>query len=186
MARNNTKKVTWRALRPGQEVEGWCAGTREYFARSTVKEANAAFVTLLVFGSQEERVGSEETTFVVELTRKEFVERYADGAAAVMRGIQNRLARYELGYHEMWNSWISNDPYDMAAECQVHEMRIVGHCDDIDPRPSIFFDEVWDVGICAEYETGDRIWCHASKEWLSNMIREYAHLAGEAEARSDG
>lgn len=36
--------------------------------------------------------------------------------------------------------------------------------------------DVWEIGICAEYDNGDRIWCHATKEYLLEMIDEYAHL----------
>lgn len=57
-------------------------------------------------------------------------------------------------------------------------MKIIGHCLDIFPRTTMF-NTILDIGICAEYEQGERIWCHANKEDLFEMLDQYSYLLQE-------
>ena len=59
---------------------------------------------------------------------------------------------------------MSYDPYEMAAACKEHELKVVGHCTDVMPKHSLIDSSVvQDIGICAEYEkSGEKIWCHWS------------------------
>lgn len=179
------KHVTWRSLTPGQTVHSWMIGNGTHMARSTVKDKNAAFVTLLVFGKTEEQIPSEGTMFEVDMTEQEFCERYQQRAEELVAAIQTPLPRYTIGCHEMWNSWITYDPYEMAALCLQHKMRIIGHCKDITPKRNLFDSKlIQDIGICAEYADGDKIWCHASMDSLQDMLKLWekrqARLAKEA------
>lgn len=180
------KYVTWRSLEKGQTVHSWKIGNGTRMARSTVKEKNAAFVTLLIFGTTEEQIPSEGTMFEVDMTEQEFRQRYQKQAEELMAAIQTTLPRYAIGYHEMWNSWITYDPYEMAALCQKDKIRIIGHCKDITPKHNLFDNTVQDIGICAEYEDGEKIWCHASMDALQDMLKLWekrqARLVNEAQS----
>lgn len=169
-----SKFVTWRSLKKGQKIHGYKQGNRRSFCSAVVESANAAFVTVLMWGTDEEKISAEETMFEVDMTEEEFKSQYANGAAEVIKALQNRLAEYEIGYHEMWNSWISYDPYEMAAECQDQRIKVVGVCDDITPKRNMFdSDFILDIGICAEYSDGERFWCHASRKYLDDMLADY-------------
>ena len=179
------KYVTWRSLKKGQKIYGYKKGSMWSGFRAEVESANVAFVTILKWGTDREQISSEDTTFEVDMTQEEFEAMYAKQATEVMKALKNHLSEYEIGYHEMWNAWITYDPYMMAAECQDKKMKVVGVCEEIFPKRNMFDpDLVLDIGICAEYEDGDRIWCHASKEYLKDMIEEYGHLVKED--HSDG
>lgn len=172
----DTKKLTARQLKEGQKIESWTEGKTWHGATATVKQVGPDGVVLLVFEEREERV-SLEATFEVELTDTEFIAKHRSGARAVMEALCNRLAEYKVGYHEMWNGWLSYDPYEMAAECAHKKIRVVGYCDDIMPKRAMFSGEILDVGICAEYEDGERFWCHYKSDDLRYTFKKYADLA---------
>lgn len=98
------KKVTWRCLSVGQQVEGWSQTNTSHSAIATVAAMNPAFVTLMVFGTQETRVPSEETMFEVKMTEEEFHQKYQTAAEEIVRVVQQVLSRDFIGYHEMWNA----------------------------------------------------------------------------------
>lgn len=161
---NKRKYVTWRSLKKGQEIYGYKRGASTCGFRGVVESANVAFVAVLKWGTDKEQIASEDTMFEVDMTDDEFRSQYAKGAVEVIQALQNSLAEYEIGYHEMWNSWIRYDPYEMAAECQDRKIKVVGVCDDI---------LILGIGICAEYSDGERFWCHASRAYLDEMLDYY-------------
>lgn len=168
------KYVTWKSLKKGQEIHGYKRGTLTSGFYAVVESANVAFVTVLKWGTDEEKIPAEETMFEVDMTEDEFKSKYAKGAAEVIQALQNLLAEYEIGYHEMWNAWISYDPYEMAAECQDKKIKVIGVCNDITPKHIMFDpDFILDIGICAEYSDGERFWCHASRKYLDDMLSDY-------------
>lgn len=171
----DTKKLTARQLKEGQKIESWTEGKTWHGATATVKQVGPDGVVLLVFEEREERVGLE-ATFEVELTDTEFIAKHRSGARAVMAALCNRLAEYEIGYHELWNSWLSADPYEMAFECARNKICVVGYCKDITPKCAMFSGETLDIGICAEYEDGERIWCHYKSDNLFYMFSRFSSL----------
>ena len=171
---SKSKYVTWRSLKKDQKIHGYKRGNSRSFFKAVVKSTNAAFVTVLKWGTEEEKIPAEETMFEVDMTEEEFKSQHAKGAAEVIKALQNLLAEYEIGYHEMWNAWIRYDPYEMAASCQHHKFKVVGVCNDITPKHNMFdHDLILDIGICAEYSDGERFWCHASRKCLDDMLAEY-------------
>ena len=176
-----TKKVSWRHLSLGQEVCGWSSGNMNHGAQATVLAVNAATVTLNVFGTREEQVSSEETMFEVELTDEEFHQKYQSGAEAVIKGIQNKLSRGSIGHHVLWNAWLTYDPYEMAAACKREGMKVIGHCTDITPKHTVL-GLVEDIGICAEYEDGEKIWCHGGMRNLDQMLQSWDRRIGRMAA----
>lgn len=147
-------------------------------ARAVVKAKNAAFVTLLVFGTQEEKTSSEGTLFGVEMSDEEFRRAYQKEAEQLIASIQTKIPAYELGCHEGWNAWLNCDPYEMAAECKKNKIRVLGHCADIQPRSGPFDpDLILDIGICAQYEDGEKMWCHWSRRALDHMLSSWKRRA---------
>ena len=170
------KYVTYRRLKKGQEVSGVKYGNTTRGFRGYVKEANVAYVDLELWehGGPEERFLSEETLFGIEMTEEEIRAKYNAKAGEIVKSIQNRLGSYEIGSHEMWNSWLSSDPWELAQACVKEKLTILGSCYDIDPKHAMFSGDLLDVGICAEDEDGDRIWCHFRSEDVEVMKRRYA------------
>lgn len=182
------KKVTWRCLSVGQQVEGWSQANTSHSAIATVAAMNPAFVTLMVFGTQETRVPSEETMFEVKMTEEEFHQKYQTAAVEIVRAVQQVLPRDFIGYHEMWNAWVSYDPYEMAAACKEHELKVIGHCTDVTPKHNLIDSSVvQDIGICAEYEKGgDRIWCHWSTKDLNYLLSRWERRRRTGKEHPDG
>ena len=111
----NEKLVTWRHLKPGMEVCGVkYAGGASYF-RGEVASVNASTVKILLWGREPKEFSAEETMFRVELTREEFERKYAAGAQEILQALKTTLENYAIGDAERDNSWISYDPYEMAA-----------------------------------------------------------------------
>lgn len=169
------KYVTYRHLKKGQEISGAKQGNSWHSFKGYVKEVNAAYVILELWnpGGPEERFPSEETLFGIEMTEEEIKEKYNQMAGTVVKAIQNRLENYEIGYHEIFNSWLSSDPWEMAQACVKKNLTIIGSCYDIPPKHAMFSGELLDVGICAEDEDGDRFWCHFKSDSVEVMKRRY-------------
>lgn len=173
------KLVTYKHLTVGQEIRGTEGeGTSSSFS-AIVKSINPAYVTVEMWrkGGKEERIDTS-LMFRVEMSEKEFEEKYREKAKEVITGIQNKLHSDQLGYHEMWNAWLYGTPYEIASYCVKNSMKVIGHSTDITPKIAMFSGDTLDVGVCAEYEDGERIWCHYRSEDIKNMIEQYKELAG--------
>lgn len=175
------KYVTYRHLKKGQEISGAKQENSWHSFKGYVKEVNAAYVILELWnpGGPEERFPSEETLFGIEMTEEEIKEKYNQMAGTVVKAIQNRLENYEIGYHEIFNSWLSSDPWEMAQACVKKNLTIIGSCYNIPPKHAMFSGELLDVGICAEDEAGDRFWCHFKSDSVEVMKRRYERYQGQ-------
>lgn len=174
----DTKTVTYKQLKPGQAIEGWNEGGMCHMARAIVKNVNPAFVTMMVFGTREEKVRSD-CMFTVELSDEEVKAKYHETAKAVVKNIQTKLQQYEIGYHEMWNAWCSFDPYEMATYCVKEKIKVIGYCADIVPKIAMFSGDTLDIGVCAEYEDGEKFWCHARLSDLEQMVERFEKKGGD-------
>lgn len=170
------KEVTYKHLTVGQRIDGTTEPGRMRLFIAYVKSINPAYVTVTLWNPDgpEEQIESS-VMFIVELVRKEFEKKYLTRARDVYSNIQNRLAEYEIGTHEMWNGWLSGDPYEMAQDEEKDGFKIIGHCTDITPKASWFGDPL-DIGVCIEYDDGERYWCH----WRMSHINEMLELYKEA------
>lgn len=176
-----TKYVTWRHLKPGDKIRGWKEGNSTRGARSTVVSVNPAYVTVSVFDRDERKINAEAAMFEVEMTDKEIRAKYAKAAADIMENIHKKLQIDECGYHEMWNAWIGVDPYEMAAYATKHKFKVVGHAVLPFAKTPMFGGDPLDIGICCEYEDGERFWCHARSSYLEVMKVYYSRHKGEQE-----
>ena len=171
------KLVTYKQLKIGQEIKGTeISGCSRGFA-AFVKTINPAFVTVEMWrkGGTEEKIDSS-VMFSVEMTEEEFEEKYFEKAKEVLESIQNKLHQDEIGYHEMWNSWLYGTPYEMASYCIKEKINIVGYASDIIPKIAMFSGDTLDIGVCAEYEDGKRFWCHYRYSDIEKMLKRYERL----------
>lgn len=177
-----SKLVTYKNLRIGQEITGTRGDGCSRGFIAYVKSINPAFVTVELWrkGGEEEKINSS-LMFEVEMPKEEFQEKYHEKAREVLTGIQNRLHGDEIGYHEMWNAWLYGTPYEIANECVKRNMRVIGHSFDISPKYAMFSGDLLDVGVCAEYDDGERFWCHFRSQDIKEMVEEYKDLIQETE-----
>ena len=108
----------------------------------------------------------------LNLTEDEYHDKYIEDAKAIVYAMNHEL--YDMGdaYHEMWNGWIETDPYDFAARAKEEKIMVVGWF-----KLSIQkMDGDLDIGIVAEYEDGERFWCHASSRWFKRWEEDYPEL----------
>lgn len=171
------KLVTYKNLKIGQEIKGTENGGAFRMFSAYVKAINPAYVTVEIWGKggEEEKIDAS-FMFRVEMTEEEFQRKYRSGAREVLLGIQNKLNRDELGYHEMWNAWLYGSPYEIASYCAKNKMKVVGYSSDITPKHSMFSGDILDVGVCAEYEDGERFWCHYRSEDIKKMVERHKNL----------
>lgn len=166
-----SKYVTYKALVKGQEIKGTKDGTLTSSFTAYVKDINPNFITVEKWrkGGDTEKI-STHCLFYVEMTEKEFEDKYREEAKEIVKNIQNKLYKDQIGYHEMWNSWLYGTPYEIAQTCRKEKIKIVGHCDDIVQKRNFISNELLDLGVCAEYEDGERFWCHYSNKMLEDML----------------
>lgn len=172
-----TKLVTYKNLKEGQVIKGTKGDGHCRMFTAFVKSINPVFVTVELWnkGGKEEKINST-LMFEVEMTEKEFESKYREKAKEVLKGIQNKLHGDELGYHELWNTWLHGTPYEIASYCVKNNMKVVGHSTDITPKIAMFSGDTLDVGVCAEYDDGERIWCHFRSGDIQKMVRNYTEL----------
>lgn len=171
------KLVTYKHLTVGQEIKGTEGGGCCSSFSAIVKSINPAYVAVDMWGKggNEEKIDTS-LMFSVEMTEKEFEDKYRDKAKEVIFGIQNKLHGDELGYHEMWNSWLYGTPYEIASYCVKNNMKVIGHSTDITSKITMLSGDILDAGVCAEYEDGERIWCHYRSEDIKKMVERYKDL----------
>lgn len=180
------KKVTYKHLKKGQEIKGVEYENCSSSFIAYVKDINPAFVTVEKWnpGGTEEKINAE-AMFLIEMMEEEIREKYNKKAGDIVRNIQNSMLYDEIGCHEMDNSWLYGDPWELAQKCAGKKLSILGHCRDITPKTAIFSGDVLDVGVCAEDEDGDRFWCHFRSEHIRMLVRSYERYQ-EQKAKGEG
>lgn len=175
------KKVSHKELRKGQQIKGVAKidgdmQGQSYFSGEVTKvEGFGAYVS--VFGREPKFYGSEYK-FLVECTDSEIEAMYKDEAVDRLAGINTKLAEDEIGMHTMYNSWLYSTIYEMAKECKNNGMRIAGYCTDILPKKGMYDNQIYDVGVCIEYDDDfSREWCHYTREHLQELQDEYRKIA---------
>lgn len=169
------KYVTAKNLTKGQKIFGTKTNDSLNFFTGYVKEINCAYVILNKWkpDGEEEKIDSN-LMFEVYMPDEEFEKKYAEGAVKVLIDIQNTLSYDEIGYHEMWNGWLYGNPFEIAKDCEHEKIHILGHCSYIQPKYIGYnLSETLDIGVCAEYEDGERFWCHYSSAHMKEMIKTY-------------
>lgn len=168
--RKDTKFVTAKNLKVGQEIKGWKMENRRCLGTHIVKEVTPFQVCVAWRLEDEGEWVDASAMFEIELTDKEFYAKYRKDAEEIQAALKNKLLRDEIGYHEMWNAWLSYDLYEMAQYCRKEKIKIVGYSEDIIPKHS-WAGTLLDISICAENEDGERFWCHTSRDIFDYLER---------------
>lgn len=172
------KLVTYKHLKIGQKIKGTKEPGRSIGFTAYIKAINPNYVTVSKWTKDgpEEKI-STSVMFEIEISEEEFKNKYREKAKEVINNIQNKLLLDEIGYHEMWNSWLYGTPYEMAKYCIDEKIKIIGHSTDIVPKTAMFSGDLLDAGVCAECEDGTRFWCHFRSEDITKMIDRYPELS---------
>lgn len=172
--RDEYKYVSWRSIKPGDTIKEIKRGNCTMWGSYEITEANMSFVRYKVYGGIEESVDSDGAMFGIPMSEAELKNKYENPARQVVEALKNRMAEYEIGVHEMWNGWLSIDPYELAQSCSKHHMTVIGYCTEITPKNSMFFDDIFDCAIVAmSEEDGEKFWCHWKEEWRQHLIEKW-------------
>ena len=159
----DTKWVTAKNLKVGDKIQGWKIGSSRWMCSKIVKEVTPFRVRVVWRMEDEGEWVDASAMFEVELTDKEFYTKYQKDVEELQVALQNKLLRDEIGYHEMWNTWIAYDLYELAHKCREEKLKFIGWTEDITPKHS-WAGQLLDVGLCAENEDRERFWCHVSRD----------------------
>lgn len=168
------KRVTYKNLKVGQMIKGTVYENSYSSFKGYVKDINPAHVTVEMWkqGGDEKKIDSR-LLFLIPMTEDEIIEKYNAAAGKIIEAIQNPMHRDEIGEKEMWNAWLSSDPWEMAQMCKMKKVTVLGYCRDITPKHAMFSGDVLDIGVCAEAEDGYRFWCHFRSEHIAAMVKRY-------------
>lgn len=171
------KLVTYKNLKIGQKIKGHEDGGYSSSYTGFVKSINSAFVvvSMWLWDGCEENIDASYM-FRVEMTDEEFKQKYREQAIKVLKGINHKLNKDEIGCHEMWNAWLYGTPYEMAKYCVEENIKVIGYSSDIVPKSAMFSGDMLDIGVCAEYEDGERFWCHYRYSDIETMLESYKEL----------
>lgn len=168
--RREAKLVPIKQMKIGDKFDYIKTPTGSRFAGFELLEFCGAFCKLKVY-DREENFSTEGLFVEVPLSDEEFKAKYKQDAAAVVEQLKNKMSIHDdIGYHEMWNSWIQTDAYEFAAACREYKIRIIGWFE-YDVKKFIG-GMTLDIGIVAENENG-RFWCHARKDWIDGIIEDF-------------
>lgn len=177
-----TKYISFSELSVGMEVEGYKKGCATTFASKKIVSIENNKV---IFNWGEPLENASDYVFSIELTNEELFQKYKDNIKEIREALSHDLGQVD-GYHEMWNSWLYHNISNLAnlaSNLNENNLRIIGYAQLLTPKLSMFSDTVLDIGIVAEYENGDRIWCHASDEYRKRLLEmkdyEYSQLKQE-------
>lgn len=67
----------------------------------------------------------------------------------------------------------------MAASCAQEEITILGYCSDIQPKRSLYSNEIYDIGVIAQDKDKNTFWCHCNRVHLDGLEENYFRIKGE-------
>lgn len=164
------KYIPLSELKVGMEIQGYKSGnTTTCYRRKivTIKDNTVSF------DWGEALNNASEYLFAIYMTNEELRKKYNTEIEELKEALNHDLGQVD-GYHEMWNSWLysSDNLAQMASELKQNKLRIVGYATLTVPKHSMFSDNVLDIGVVAEYEDGERIWCHTSNEHRKRLLAD--------------
>lgn len=163
-----TKYIPFSELKVGMEVEGWKKGSSTCFSSKEIKNIKNNTIS---FNWGDPLKNASDYMFEVKLTEEELQEKYKDAIQEIKEALNHDLGQVD-GYHEMWNSWLcASDLAEMASYLNEHKMRIIGYATLTSPKTTMFGARL-DIGVVAEYEDGERIWCHTSSDHIKSLLEE--------------
>ena len=168
------KYIPLSELKVGMEIQGYKNGKWTSYCNKKVISIENNTVSFNWGDSIENASGC---MFSVELTKEELQEKYKDVIEEIKEALNHDLGQVD-GYHEMYNTWICvGDLAEMASILNEDKLKIIGYATLTTPKVTMFGTTL-DIGVVAEYEDGERIWCHTSSEHIK-------YLLGEADDEND-
>ena len=164
-----TKYISFSELKIGMEIKGYKKGCRTTFVSQEIVSIENNKV---IFNWGEPLEDASDYVFSIKLTDEELFQKYKDNIKEIKEALAHNLGQVD-GYHEMWNSWLYynvDNLADLASNLNENKLRIIGYAILSTPKLSMFYGTALDIGIVAEYENGDRIWCHASDEYRKRLL----------------
>ena len=172
--RTEYKEVSWRSLKPGDIIKEYRYGNTHAFGKWEVVELNVARIGLRSLYGENNPVNyysTDDFTYMIPYTDEEMRERYHQGASEVIEKLRNSVPYDVIGYHEMYNAWVGCDAYEFAQSIKNERIDIIGVCYEVPTKDTAF--DMFDVGIVAEDETGERFWCHYKNDWLKDLFEDW-------------
>ena len=161
-----TKYIPLSKLKVGMEIQGYKKGNTTSFCTQDVVAIKNNTVSLS-WGTTLEN--ASDYMFSIELTDEELQEKYKDAIQEIKEALKHDLGQVD-GYHEMWNSWLcANNLAEMASSLKEHKLKIIGYATLTTPKTTMFGTTL-DIGVVAEFDNGERIWCHTSSEHIKYLL----------------
>lgn len=161
-----TKYISFSELKIGMEIRGYRKGHTTF---SCTKEIVSIENNKVYFNWGEVLESASDYIFSIELSAEELAQKYKDDVKEIKQALSHKLGQVD-GYHEMWNSWLFADNLaEMASNLKKHKLRIIGYATLTTPKLT-YFGTTLDIGVVAEYEDGERIWCHTSDEHRKYLL----------------
>ena len=166
---SETKYIPLSELKVGMEIQGYKKGNTTSFHSSDVVSIKNNTVEL---SWGEALKDASSYMFCIKLTDEELKEKYKDAIQEIREALNHDLGQVD-GYHEMWNSWLyAYDLAEMALTLNEYNLRIIGYATLTVPKQAMFSEQLLDIGVVAEYEDGERIWCHFSNESRKRLLEK--------------
>lgn len=164
------KRIPLKQVKEGTKFNILISNSTSTTASYELIKQQGIFAILKVFGDREERVSTENAFIEIELTAEEMKDKYSNKAKEIAKNLHNKIpfdSRY-IGYHEMWNSWIDPDPYQMASNCEYEKLEVIGICELGDAEKVIGDYLTLDIGVVARTDDGNVFWCHSASKWFND------------------
>ena len=164
------KYIPLSELKVGMEIQGYKSGNTTTCCTREIVTIKGNSVS---FNWGDTLNDASKYMFAVYMTDEELRKKYSTEIEELKEALNHDLGQVD-GYHEMWNSWLysSYNLAQMASELKQNKLKIVGYATLTVPKHSMFSDEVLDIGVVAEYEDGERIWCHTSDEYRKRLLSD--------------
>lgn len=172
-----TKTLTADEVKPNQEflcyrIKNLCSMPCVNYIKE-VKEDG-----VIIYDKQRPHLGDEkisrDAVFEVYLTDKEFDNKYRNAAKEIYDILSGSEYVGDPGRHEMYNGWLGRTCQELYRNLNKENWKLIGWFYLQAIKHGWFVDS--DIGIIVEDETGERFWCHYSKESIDRMCVVYKEV----------
>lgn len=168
---HDRKKISFEDLKVGMEIKSyrknrWCLCSDLF-----INKIEGTTISFNNKWNEPCRIleDADQYVYEVELTDEEIADKYHSDVEILKEALNNQLAAVD-GCHEMYNGWLyAGSLTEVASKLREEKMTVIGYATLIQPKTS-WFGELLDIGVVAEYEDGDRIWCHASDKFRKQLL----------------
>ena len=169
-----TKALTADQLRPNQEFKSYKLGKAVSIPwRHYIKEIKDDCV--IIYDKNRPYAGEQSVSrsaiFEVYIAPEEFNLKYKEPAKEIFEILSGREYVGEVGQHEFDNSWLGSTCQELYNNLKNQNFKLIGWFWLQSVKHGFFND--CNIGIIVENETGDRFWCHYTKQGIDVMCELY-------------